>query len=165
MTLDDFIEGSVDTLQGIGRGIISAPTELVETITNINTMGTEQANSIIDRSVTTRNNVLENDGKPPMSPEEEAEFRERLELQLGFGGIRIADDRVDYDVDDVIEGVNEVAPVLNLPKILEKPETTIGNLSEGFSQFITGYVMLGGGGNFKSLNHRCCSRFFYVRPI
>ena len=29
-----------DTLQGIGRGIISAPTELVETITNINTMGT-----------------------------------------------------------------------------------------------------------------------------
>ena len=73
MSLDDFIEGSVDTLQGIGRGIISAPTELVETITNINTMGTEQANSSV-RSSTTRNNVLENDGKPPMSPEEEAEF-------------------------------------------------------------------------------------------
>ena len=67
-------------------------------------------------------------------------------LQLGFGGIRIADERVDYDVDDVIEGVNEVAPALNLPKILEKPEYMVGNLAEGFSQFVTGYVMLGGGG-------------------
>ena len=76
--LEQFFDGAVDTLQGI-TGIISAPTELVETITNINTMGTEQANSIIDRSVTTRNNVLENGGKPPMSPEE-AEFRERLEF-------------------------------------------------------------------------------------
>ena len=100
-----------------------------------------------------------------MSLEEEAEFRERLEIQLGFGGIRIADDRVDYDVDDVIEGVNEVAPVLNLPKILEKPETTIGNLAEGFSQFITGYVMLGGGGKIGSLNHRCCSRFFMFSTL
>ena len=79
----------------------------------------------------------------------------RLKKRLSFirTSVRVwwysyADDRVDYDVDDVIEGVNEVAPVLNLPKILEKPETTIGNLSEGFSQFITGYIMLGGGGRF-----------------
>ena len=60
-----------------------------------------------------------------MTPEqEEFDFRARLQTQLGFGGIRISDERVDYDVDDVIEGVNEVAPVLNLPKILEKPDTT-----------------------------------------
>ena len=73
----------VDTLQGIGRGIISAPTELVETITNINTIGTEQANSILTALLTTRNQrPRQNDGKPPMSPEEEADFRERLQTSV-----------------------------------------------------------------------------------
>ena len=83
-----------------------------------------------------------------MTAEEEFDFRARLQTQLGFGGIRISDERVDYDVDGVIAGVDEVAPALNLPEILEKPDTTVGNLAEGFSQFVSGYVMLGGGGNF-----------------
>ena len=148
LTLDEVLDGTVDTLQGIGRGIISAPTEFVETITNLNTIDTESGNTILDRSVETRNQVLAKQNKPPMTAEEEFDFRARLQTQLGFGGIRISDERVDYDVDGVIAGVDEVAPALNLPEILEKPDTTVGNLAEGFSQFVSGYVMLGGGGNF-----------------
>ena len=43
-----------------------------------------------------------------MTAEEEFDFRARLQTQLGFGGIRISDERVDYDVDGVIAGVDEV---------------------------------------------------------
>tara|TARA_R100001510_G_C7654328_1_gene212969 strand:+ start:202 stop:4176 length:3975 start_codon:yes stop_codon:yes gene_type:complete len=146
LSFEDALDGIGDTLQGVGRGIISAPTELAETLINLNTMDTAKAGSIADNAVARRNAVLTDEGRAAMSPEAEAEFRERINTQLALSGIRVSDERVDVDVDDVIEGVNKVAPVLNLPKILEKPDTTVGNLAEGFTQFVAGYVMLGGGG-------------------
>ena len=146
LSFDNVLDGIGDTLQGIGRGIIAAPTELAETLINLNTMDTAKAGSIADNAIATRNAVLAKNGEAAMSPEDEIEFRERINTQLAFSGIRVSDERVDVDVDDVIEGVNEVAPILNLPKILEKPDYLVGNLAEGFSQFVAGYVMLGGGG-------------------
>ena len=48
-------EGIVDAVQGTVRGMIGAPVEAAETFTNLNSMGTEEANSLYQKSVDYRN--------------------------------------------------------------------------------------------------------------
>ena len=129
---------ALDIIQGVGRGFIGAPTEILETQANAGRMGTEDAQSLYDKTITYRNEVLAKQGLPAMTPEEEKDFAQRMGVGLASGGIAVRDDRVDYDTQDVIDA-------LGLTDALEV-DTMAGSLAEGFSQFVTGYVLLGGGG-------------------
>lgn len=132
------VDQVTDIFQGIGRGIIGAPTEMAETISNANAMGVDEGQSLIDQSIAYRNQVLADRGLPPMTPEEEAEFTQHMGTSLASSGIAVRDERVDYDTQDVVDA-------LGLTETLDV-DTTAGTLAEGFSQFVSGYAMLGGGG-------------------
>lgn len=128
----------VDIFQGIGRGFIGAPTEMAETTANANAMGESEGQALYEKTINYRNEVLTNRGLPPMTPEEEADFAQRMGVGLASGGIAVRDERVDFDTQEVVNA-------LGLTETLEV-DTTAGTLAEGFSQFVSGYVMLGGGG-------------------
>lgn len=127
-----------DVFQGITRGIIGAPTEMAETTANANAMGEDEGQALYDKTINYRNEVLAKRGLPAMTPEEEQEFAQRMGVGLAAGGIAVRDERVDYDTQDVVDA-------LGLTDALEV-DTTAGTLAEGFSQFVSGYAMLGGGG-------------------
>ncbi|WMM95341.1 hypothetical protein CRP125_gp38 [Roseobacter phage CRP-125] len=127
-----------DVFQGITRGIMGAPIEMAETIANANSMGEDEAQALYDKTINYRNEVLAKRGLPAMTPEEEQEFTQRMGIGLASGGIAVRDERVDYDTQDVVDA-------LGLTEALEV-DTTAGTLAEGFSQFVSGYAMLGGGG-------------------
>ena len=129
----DIGDGAVDVLQGIARGPINAAAELQETMVNSNAMATDQANSLFEQSVTMREKSL---GRK-LSPEEREEFAERFGVTLAASGVSVRDDYKDVDGQDIIDAVG-------LTDELEV-DTTAGKLAEGFSQFLSGYVALGGG--------------------
>ena len=133
-------DGIVDIFQGIGRGMIGAPTETAETMVNLNQMETEKGNSLLKRMIDQRNQILTNRGLPTMTPEQEVEYADRAGVTLAGGGITISDERVDFDTQDVVDS-------LGLTKTL-KTDTAVGTVSEGISQFVTGIAMLGGGRTF-----------------
>ena len=133
-------DGIVDIFQGIGRGMIGANVETAETVANANAVGTEQANSLYEKTINYRNQVLAKRDLPPMTPEEEAEFANRMGVMMAGGGIAVRDERVDFDTQDVVDS-------LGLTETL-KLDTTAGTISEGISQFVTGFAMLGGGRTF-----------------
>jgi hypothetical protein len=136
--LENALDQVVDVFQGVGRGIIGAPTEMAETTANANAMGEDEAQALYDKTINYRNEVLAKRGLPAMTPEEEQEFAQRMGVGLAAGGIAVRDERVDYDTQDVVDA-------LGLTEALEV-DTTAGTLAEGFSQFVSGYAMLGGGG-------------------
>lgn len=133
-------EGLVDIVQGIGRGIIGSNVETAETVANANAMETEKANSLYKKTIDYRNNVLAQRDLPPMTPEEEAEFADRMGVGMAAGGIAVRDERVDFDTQDVVDS-------LGLTETLQL-DTTAGTISEGISQFVTGVATLGGGRTF-----------------
>lgn len=133
-------DGIVDIFQGIGRGMIGANVETAETVANANSMETEQANSLYEKTIDYRNKVLAKRDLPPMTPEQEAEFAEGMGIMMAGGGMAVRDERVDFDTQDVVDS-------LGLTNTL-KVDTTAGTMSEGISQFITGFAMLGGGKTF-----------------
>ena len=133
-------EGIVDALQGTVRGMIGANVETAETVANANAMGTEEANSLYQKTINYRNQVLAKRDLPPMTPEEEAEFADRMGVGLAAGGIAVRDEAVDFDTQDVVDS-------LGLTETL-KIDTMVGTISEGISQFVTGVAVLGGGKTF-----------------
>jgi hypothetical protein len=136
--LENAIDQVVDVFQGVGRGIIGAPTEMAETTANANAMGEDEGQALYDKTINYRNEVLAKRGLPPMTLEEEQEFAQRMGVGLAAGGIAVRDERVDFDTQDVVDA-------MGLTEALEV-DTTAGTLAEGFSQFVSGYAMLGGGG-------------------
>lgn len=131
-------DGALDIAQGVARGMIGSQVETLETVSNANAITPEQA--AYDKTINYRNEVLAKRGLPPMTPEEEAEFAQRMGVAFASGGMAVREEgeRVDYDTQQAIDAVG-------LTNALEV-DTAAGTLAEGFSQFISGYVMLGGGG-------------------
>ena len=129
----DIGDGAVDVLQGIARGPLNAAAELQEVMVNSNSMNTDQANSLFEQSVTMREKAL---GRK-LSPEEREEFAETFGVTLAASGVAVRDDYKDVDGQDIIDAVG-------LTDALQV-DTTAGKLAEGFSQFLSGYVALGGG--------------------
>ena len=127
-------EGITELAKGIGRGMIGAPTEQLETVANANAISTEQADSLFDQMVQMREKSL---GRK-LSEDEIAEFRLQSGATLAGAGMAVRDERVDFDTQDVVDS-------LGLTETLEV-DSTLGHMAEGVSQFATGYLMLGGGG-------------------
>lgn len=136
--LSEVTNQALDVIQGIGRGFIGAPTEILDTVANANAMGTEDAQALYDKTINYRNDVLAKRGLPAMTPQEEEDFSQRMGVGLASGGVAVRDERKDFTTQNAIDG-------LGLTDALEV-DTMAGSLAEGFSQFISGYVMLGGGG-------------------
>ena len=133
-------DGIVDIFQGIGRGMIGANVETAQTVSNANAMETEQANSLYEKTINYRNQVLAKRDLPPMTPEEETEFADRMGVMMAGGGIAVRDEDVDFDTQNVVDS-------LGLTETL-KVDTMLGTMSEGISQFVTSFVTLGGGKTF-----------------
>lgn len=127
-------EGITELAKGIGRGMIGAPTEQLETVANANAISTEQADSLFDQMVQMREKSL---GRK-LTEDEIAEFRLQSGATLAGAGMAVRDERVDFDTQDVVDS-------LGLTETLEV-DSTLGHMAEGVSQFATGYLMLGGGG-------------------
>lgn len=122
----------------IVRGMIGAPTEMLETTANANSVTTDQADNLYEKTINYRNEVLAKRGLPAMTPEEEADFAQRMGVGLASGGMAVRDERVDFDTNDVVKAINA-------EEYLPEPTTIVGGLTEGISQFVTGFAMLGGG--------------------
>lgn len=137
----NLIDNLSEVPSAIVRGMVGAPTEMTETVANANSVTTEQADNLYQKTIDYRNQVLEKQGLPAMTPEEEADFAQRMGVGLASGGMAVRDDRVDFDTNDVVKA-------LDAEDYLPEPTTTLGGLTEGISQFVTGYTLLGGGSTF-----------------
>lgn len=129
-----------DVFQGVARGPFGAAAETYETQVNATQMGTDEAQSLYDKTINYRNEVLQKAGLPAMSAEEEQAFAQRMGVALASGGIAVRDERINVDGQDLIDQVG-LTDALQI-------DTVAGSLSEGISQFTTGFLLLGGGKTF-----------------
>lgn len=119
----------------IASGIFGGVAETAQTVSNANSMTTEEGDKLFSGMVTMREKAL---GRP-MTDEEKVDFSNRMGLTLAGQGIAVRDKPVDYKGSDVTKALGFE---------LAEPKTITGGLTQGISQFLTGYALLGGGKTF-----------------
>jgi hypothetical protein len=119
----------------IAGGIFNGVAETGQTVANANSMSTADGDKMISGMVAMREKVL---GRP-LSEEEKAKLANDAGLVLASQGIAVRDKPVDFKGSDLTKALGFELP---------KPETITGGLTQGISQFITGFALLGGGKTF-----------------
>lgn len=135
--LDSVMETVSEIPSAIARGVFGAGAEAVETTANAGQVSTQSFGQTVDGMIALRERAL---GRS-LSDEEKQALATSAGVTLAGQGMRVGDDRVDYDTQDVVNA-------LGLEEALQPPTTVGGALTEGISQFVTGFAALGGGASF-----------------
>ena len=144
-----FLAGAMDTIQdvavGVVRGALNAGAELRETVDGVNSVTPEEFDTNFNDFM---NKKAEARGAPFSQKELDMAWLEQRKNYEGMGiDISNVSDRPDLNVDVALENIADAGGP-DLTNTLAKSDSMVGSLSEGFSQFMTGFFALGGGRTF-----------------
>ena len=140
----NILDGAQDILGGIVRGAIGAGAEARQTYENAGAVTPEQLNATVDDFIAKQEAAR---GTPFTDDERANTFLDQRKNYERMGiAISNPEERVDYDADTALENIATATEgAVNLTETLGTPDTIAGQLAEGFSQFATAYMALGGG--------------------
>jgi len=150
-----FIQGAKDVFSGVVRGSLGAGAELRQTYENFGSINEAQFREMVDAKAleieTSRGTPLTSAERSELELKESMAFRNTWSLKNPFMNAKIGDpdDLPDYSADTALGNlatVGVLGKTIDLRDELAAPDTIKGSLAEGLSQFLTGYVALGGGG-------------------
>ena len=144
-----FFAGAMDTIQdvtvGVVRGALNAGAEARETWNGINSVTPEEFDTNFNDFM---NKKAEARGAPFSQKELDMAWLEQRKNYEDMGiDISNVSDRPDLNVDVALENIADAGGP-DLTNTLAKSDSMVGSLSEGFSQFMTGFFALGGGRTF-----------------
>ena len=141
---NNIVDGAQDILGGIVRGAIGAGAEARQTYENAGAVTPEQLNATVDDFIAKQEAAR---GTPFTDDERANTFLDQRKNYERMGiAISNPEDRVDYDADTALANIATATEgAVDLTETLGTPDTMAGQLAEGFSQFATAYMALGGG--------------------
>jgi hypothetical protein len=151
----NLLQGTQNVLSAGVRGSLNAGAEMRQTFENLGSINNAQFTEMVDVKAAeieaARGTPLTSAERSELELTESMAFRNTWSLKNPLMNAKIGDpeELPDYNADTVLEGLATVGiagQTVDLQSALGAPNTVVGSLVEGMSQFFTSYAMLGGGG-------------------
>lgn len=140
----NIIDGVQDIAASAIRGAIGAGAEARQTYENFGAITPEDFNAVLDSFIAQQEEAR---GTPFTKEERDLAFLEQRSNYEKMGiPVSNPDDRPDFDADTAIQNIADLTGgAVDLTETFAESDTIQGQLTEGFTQFATAYLMLGGG--------------------
>ena len=142
--LSNIIDGVQDIAASAIRGAIGAGAEGRQTFENFGAITPEDFNAVLDSFIAQQEAAR---GTPFTQKERDLAFLEQRSNYEKLGiPVSKPEDRPDFNADTALQNIADATGgEVDLTETFAESDTIQGQLTEGFTQFATAYLMLGGG--------------------